>query len=130
MLRWMGDHMSYASQELYARGNRELNEHYKDEPWYHLVRHEDLVSDHSLILEMLSVCGLEPSPALKEFLEKMNSEDRDTTHKHRDTVMTVQTMMQRWRGMPLRAIDQAEEFTAEHWDWAGYTPLKTKGGPR
>ncbi len=130
MLRWMGPHMSYASQELYARRNREFYERYKGEPWYRLVRHEDLIRNHSLILELLSFCGLEPSPALTEFLETMNCEDRDTSKKQRNTVMTVGTLMQRWRGMPVRDIEQAEEFTAEHWDWAGYTPLKTAGGPR
>lgn len=130
MLRWMPPHMSYPSQELYATRNRECNEHFQGEPWYRMVRHEDLIRDHSLILEMVRFCGLEPSPALKMFLNLMHSEDLDVSKKERTTVMTVGALTDRWRGMSSHYIEQAEKATAEHWGWAGYTPLMTEVGPR
>lgn len=125
MRRWMPSHLNDLTTSIYTDGNAEFWEHYAYESWYRLVRHEDVVGNRAALSELMEWCGLEATSSFDEFVGEMNAADIDTSKQQRTTVMTVDTLLNRWRELPEKILGQMQHVTAR-WKWAGYAPLNAE----
>lgn len=126
MLRWMPEYLNVNAHDLYAESNRAFHDRYMREDWYRLFRHEDLIRNPDAIDALFGFAGLQQGPAFVEYQAEMHSKNVDNDDQDRNTIMTQNALLEKWREIPEKFIDMAEDFTNRYWTWAGYAPLRTK----
>ena len=109
---------------IYIYANMAFHYSAHTQPWYYLVRHEDLVlNEHNDIEQLLNFCRLRPNEELYTFLTHCHKTDSYASPHLHETNMTKKTILDRWKkNEDKRIIQYANKLTAQYWS-SLYQPL-------